>query len=245
MYEEWHMISKNSSAGHLSRAPPPSELAMCTQTGHSQPAIRSKHWQTPVGGVQAGQRCAAFWGSGDTPPTPRPLNPTHCLTPLTHFPALLPPSQSCSFSLSYSTGTGPPPKPRPQPSPSIPASPPATPFSLEDGDASCTFLLFFLTASPKSLSTFSIVSLESPSKTPVRSCCPSAHRLTAPHTPGHSHSPQGPASRGPEASPQALQAITLAASEYPVSNPEISILITPKKTYPLASSGGHVKGHPL
>lgn len=51
MYKEWHLFSKNSSdPGHLSRAPPYSELAVCTQTAQSQPESGSKHWRTPKGG---------------------------------------------------------------------------------------------------------------------------------------------------------------------------------------------------
>lgn len=50
---------------------PPSELALCTQT-----------WQTPVGGAQAGgPEVHRISGDLDTPPTPRPSNATHCLTP--------------------------------------------------------------------------------------------------------------------------------------------------------------------
>lgn len=68
-------------------------------------------------------------GSGDTPPTPRPLNPTHCR----HNPSYTFPRPSASFPVLFITSPllyhrhRPPPKPSPQPSPSTPASWPAAP----------------------------------------------------------------------------------------------------------------------
>lgn len=153
MYKEWHLVSKNSSdPGHLSRAPPHPELAVCTQTGQSQPESGSKHWQTPKGGCRQAWGTQHPRGSGDTPPTLRPSNPTHCLTCLIHFPTFPSFQSVLHYFPSPVPATQVPTKPDHTATPSTPASRPATPFTLEDVDACCTFLLFFPNPPPLSLS---------------------------------------------------------------------------------------------